>query len=129
VGTEITTLMTLYDQRREADLGHALRSPPGADRPGAARPPVLTLADRLPVTALHQRLASPQVAIAASSLSAPRRSTGASATSASSWTKPDMLSSPVRTACPPRRALQPRGRGGHRRSSGDQDSKLIICKL
>ena len=33
--------------------------------PGAGRRPVLTLADRLLATALHQRLALPQVAIAA----------------------------------------------------------------
>ena len=58
--TLIVTLMTLHDQQREANLdtrrGH---------RPRLGRPPVLTLADRLLATTLHQRLALPQVAIAA----------------------------------------------------------------
>jgi hypothetical protein len=52
------------------------------------RRPFLTLADRLLAALLHYRLAMPQVAIAACSASGPRRSTSASATSASSWTRP-----------------------------------------
>ena len=61
----ITTLMTLHDQRREADLDKRRGHRPRLAAPGAGRRPVLTLADRLLATALHQRLALPQVAIAA----------------------------------------------------------------
>jgi transposase len=61
----IATLMTLHDQQREANLdarrGHRGRR----IAPGAGRRPVLTLADQLLATILHQRLALPQVAIAA----------------------------------------------------------------
>jgi hypothetical protein len=61
----ITTLMTLHDQRREADLDKRRGHRPRLAAPGAGRRPVLTLADRLLATALHQRLALPQVAVAA----------------------------------------------------------------
>jgi hypothetical protein len=61
----ITALMTLHDQRREADLDKRRGHRPRLAAPGAGRRPVLTLADRLLATALHQRLALPQVAIAA----------------------------------------------------------------
>ena len=61
----ITTLMTLHDQRREADLDKRRGHRPRLAAPGAGRRPVLTLADRLLATALHHRLALPQVAIAA----------------------------------------------------------------
>ena len=61
----ITALMTLHDQQRETSLdkrrGHRSR----LTAPGTGRRPVLTLADRLLATILHQRLALPQVAIAA----------------------------------------------------------------
>ena len=61
--TLISELMTLYDQRREADLerrrGHRRLA-----APGTGRRPILTLADRFLATALHQHLALPQVAIA-----------------------------------------------------------------
>ena len=63
--TLITTLMTLHGQQREAELdarrGHRPRLPAS----GTGRRPILTLADRLLATILHQRLALPQVAIAA----------------------------------------------------------------
>ena len=63
--TLITTLMTLHDQQREASLGKRRGHRPRLAAPGTGRRPVLTLADRLLATALHQRLALPQVAIAA----------------------------------------------------------------
>ena len=61
----ITTLMTLHDQRREADLDKRRGHRPRLAAPGAGRRPILTLAGRLLAAALHQRLALPQVAIAA----------------------------------------------------------------
>ncbi len=61
----ITTLMTLHDQRREADLDKRRGHRPRLAAPGTGRRPVLTLADRLLATTLHQRLALPQVVIAA----------------------------------------------------------------
>ena len=61
----ITTLMILHGQQRETSLakrrGHRSR----LTAPGTGRRPVLTLADRLLGTILHQRLHLPQVAIAA----------------------------------------------------------------
>jgi hypothetical protein len=65
MGRPITTLMTLHDQRREADLDKRRGHRPRLAAPGAGRRPVLTLADRLLATALHQHLALPQVAVAA----------------------------------------------------------------
>jgi hypothetical protein len=63
--TLITSLMTLHDQQREASLdrrrGHRPRVKGG---PGTGRRPILTLADRLLATLLHQRLGLPQVTIA-----------------------------------------------------------------
>jgi len=61
----ITTLMTLHDQQREAGLHKRRGHRPRLIAPGVGRRPVLTLADRLLATVLHQRLALPQVAIAA----------------------------------------------------------------
>jgi DDE family transposase len=61
----ITTLMTLHDQQRETSLDKRRGHRPRLIAPGAGRRPVLTLADRLLATILHQRLALPQVAIAA----------------------------------------------------------------
>ncbi len=61
----ISELMTLHDQRREADLDKRRGHRPRLTAPGPGRRPVLTLADRLLATVLHQRLALPQVAIAA----------------------------------------------------------------
>jgi hypothetical protein len=63
--TLIATLMTLHDQQREADLDKRRGHRPRLAAPGTGRRPVLTLADRFLATALHQRLALPQVAIAA----------------------------------------------------------------
>jgi transposase len=61
----IATLLTLHGQQREASLdkrrGHRPRLKGG---PGTGRRPILTLADRLLATILHQRFALPQVAIA-----------------------------------------------------------------
>jgi Rhodopirellula transposase DDE domain len=60
----IATLMTLHGQQRETSLGQR-RGRPRLTAPGSGRRPVLTLADRLLATILHQRLALPRVAIAA----------------------------------------------------------------
>ena len=57
--------MTLHDQQREASLDQRRGHRPRLIAPGVGRRPVLTLADRLLAVALHQRLALPQVAIAA----------------------------------------------------------------
>ncbi len=61
----IAALMTLHDQQREADLDKRRGHRPRLAAPGTGRRPVLTLADRLLAATLHQRLALPQVAIAA----------------------------------------------------------------
>ena len=61
----IAALMTLHDQQREASLDQRRGHRPRLIAPGVGRRPVLTLADRLLAVALHQRLALPQVAIAA----------------------------------------------------------------
>jgi len=61
----IGTLMTLHDQQRETSLDTRRGHRPRLTAPGTGRRPVLTLADRLLATILHQRLALPQVAIAA----------------------------------------------------------------
>jgi hypothetical protein len=61
----ITTLMMLHDQQREADLDTRRGHRPRLAAPGTGRQPVLTFADRFLATILHQRLALPQVAIAA----------------------------------------------------------------
>jgi Rhodopirellula transposase DDE domain len=63
--TLIAALMTLHGQQREADLDARRGHRPRLAAPGAGRRPVLTLADRLLAAILHQRLALPQVAIAA----------------------------------------------------------------
>ncbi len=63
--TLLTTLMTLHGQQREADLDKRRGHRPRLAAPGTGRRPVLTLADRLLATTLNQRLALPQVAIAA----------------------------------------------------------------
>jgi transposase len=60
----IATLMTLHDQQRETSLDKRRGHRPRLAAPGTGRRPVLTLADRLVATVLHQRLALPQVAIA-----------------------------------------------------------------
>ena len=96
----IATLMTLHDQQRETDLDKRRGHRPRLAAPGAGRRPVLTLADRLLATTLHQRLRCPRSPSPPCSASGPRRSTGASATSASSWTRPDTPSSPARTGSP-----------------------------
>jgi hypothetical protein len=59
------TLMTLHDQQRETSLDKRRGHRPRLTAPGTGRRAVLTLAGRLLVTVLHQRLALPQVAIAA----------------------------------------------------------------
>jgi hypothetical protein len=61
----ITTLMALHDQQRETSLDKRRGHRPRLTAPGTGRRPVRTLADRLLATVLHQRLALPQVAIAA----------------------------------------------------------------
>ena len=62
--TLIAALMTLHDQQRETSLDKRRGHRPRLAAPGTGRRPVLTLADRLLATTLHQRLALPQVAIA-----------------------------------------------------------------
>jgi hypothetical protein len=61
----ITTITTLHQDQREAELDKRRGHRPRQTRPGAGRRPTLTLADRLLATVLHHRLALPQVAIAA----------------------------------------------------------------
>ena len=61
----MAALMTLHDQQRETSLDKRRGHRPRRTAPGTGRRPVLTLADRLLATVLHQRLALPQVAIAA----------------------------------------------------------------
>jgi hypothetical protein len=60
----IAMLMTFHDQQREDNLDTRRGHRPRLTAPGTGRRPVLTLADRLLATILHQRLALPQVAIA-----------------------------------------------------------------
>ena len=60
----IAALTTLHDQQRETSLDKRRGHRPRLAAPGTGRRPVLTLADRLLATILHQHLALPQVAIA-----------------------------------------------------------------
>ena len=60
----IAALTTLHDQQRETSLDKRRGHRPRLAAPGTGRRPVLTLADRLLATILHQRLALPQVAVA-----------------------------------------------------------------
>jgi hypothetical protein len=62
--TLVATLITLHDQQRETSLDKRRGHRPRLAAPGTGRRPVLTLADRLLATTLHQRLALPQTAIA-----------------------------------------------------------------
>lgn len=57
--------MTLHPRQREANLDKRRGHRPRLTAPGTGRRPVLTLADRLLATILHQRLALPQTAVAA----------------------------------------------------------------
>ncbi|HUK69759.1 MAG TPA: ISAzo13 family transposase [Streptosporangiaceae bacterium] len=61
----IAALMTLHNQQRETSLDTRRGHRPRLTAAGTGRRPVLTLADRLLATILHQRLALPQVAVAA----------------------------------------------------------------
>ncbi len=61
----LATLMTLHHQQRETSLDKRRGHRPRLAAPGTGRRPVLTLADRIVAAVLHQRLALPQVAIAA----------------------------------------------------------------
>jgi transposase len=61
----ITTITTLHDHQRETELDKRRGHRPRKTRPGPGRRPLLTLADRLLATLLHDRLALPQVAVAA----------------------------------------------------------------
>ena len=63
--TLIAALMTLHNQQRETSLDARRGHRPRLTAPGTGRRPILTLADRLLAAILHQRLALPQVAIAA----------------------------------------------------------------
>ncbi|MFE5699014.1 transposase family protein, partial [Streptomyces erythrochromogenes] len=61
----ITTLTSLHEDQREADLDKRRGHRPRVKGDGhTGRRPVLTLADRLLATVLHYRLGLPQVAIA-----------------------------------------------------------------
>lgn len=64
-GALIAARMTPHDQQREMSLDKRRGHRPRLIAPGVGRWPVLTLADRLLATILHQRLALPQTAIAA----------------------------------------------------------------
>jgi Rhodopirellula transposase DDE domain len=61
----VAALMTLHDEQREASLDKRRGHRPRLAAPGTGRRPLLTLADRLLAAILYQRLALPQVAIAA----------------------------------------------------------------
>jgi transposase len=61
----ITTITTLHQQQREAELDKRRGHRPRKTRSGAGRRPVLTLADRLLATVLHHRHALPQITVAA----------------------------------------------------------------
>jgi hypothetical protein len=61
----ITTITTLHQDQREAELDKRRGHRPRQTRPGAGRRPTLTLADRLLATVLHHRLALPPLAVAA----------------------------------------------------------------
>ncbi|MBM0227464.1 ISAzo13 family transposase [Micromonospora sicca] len=63
--TLLTTLLALHDHQRETRLDKRRGHRPRLTGPGTGRRPVLTLADRLIAAILHQRLAVPQVAVAA----------------------------------------------------------------
>ncbi|MFF0141330.1 ISAzo13 family transposase [Streptomyces sp. NPDC005227] len=60
----IATLTALHEDQREAHLDKRRGHRPRLHAPGTGRRPMLTLADRLLATVLHQRLALPQVAVA-----------------------------------------------------------------
>ncbi len=61
----ISTLMTLHPRQREANLDKRRGHRPRLTGPGTGHRPVLTLADRLLATTLHQHHALPQTAVAA----------------------------------------------------------------
>jgi Rhodopirellula transposase DDE domain len=61
----VAALMSLHGQQRETSLDKRRGHRPRLAAPGTGRRPVLTLADRLLATVLYQRLALPQVTIAA----------------------------------------------------------------
>jgi hypothetical protein len=65
--TLVSTLMTLHAHQRETALDKRRGHRPRLVNPGTGtgRRPILTLADRLMAVVLHQRLALPQVAVAA----------------------------------------------------------------
>ena len=62
--TLIATLLTLHNQQREASLHKRRGHRPRMAAPGTGRRPILTLADQILATILHQRFALPQVVIA-----------------------------------------------------------------
>jgi hypothetical protein len=90
----------------DARRGHR----PRLTAPGTGRRPVLTLADRFLATVLHQRLALPQVAIAALFS-----------------VRPATINKRIRDI-KPGRSLPARGRRRHRHPTGDQDSVLMVCE-
>jgi transposase len=60
----ITTITTLHQEQREAELDKRRGHRPRKTRSGPGRRPTLTLADRLLATVLHHRLALPQTVVA-----------------------------------------------------------------
>ncbi|MFB7508385.1 ISAzo13 family transposase [Streptomyces broussonetiae] len=60
----ITALTALHEDQREGELTKRRGNRPRLTAPGTGRRPMLTLADRLLATLLHERLGLPQVAIA-----------------------------------------------------------------
>jgi hypothetical protein len=96
----IATMMTLHDQQRETSLDKLRGHRPRLTAPGTGRRPLLTLADRLLATALHQCLAPPQVAIATLSGVRPETIDTRIRDTRQLWTRPDTPSSPTRTGSP-----------------------------
>jgi hypothetical protein len=79
--TLTAALMSLHHQQREISLDKRRGHRPRLAAPGTGRRPILTLADRLLATSACRCHRSPSPSCSASG---PRRSTSASATSASS---------------------------------------------
>jgi hypothetical protein len=96
--------------------------------PGVGRRPVLTLADRLLATVLHQRLALPQVAIATLFSVRPETMNRRIRDTRQLMEQAGHViqDSPHRLASL-EDLFRPGRRRGHHRTATDQDSVLIIC--
>ncbi len=96
----IATMMTLHNQQRKPSLDKRRGDRPRLTAPGTGRRPLLTLADRLLATALHQRLAPQQVAIATLSGVRPETIDTCIHDTRQLLDRPDMPSSSARTGSP-----------------------------